>query len=84
MAIVLALLIGPGAGFSMEGIDTSNVTAAEAPSVWSVFAAIVPSNPIAAFASGEMLQVIFYTVVLGIATLMMGMSPSPSWRPAGS
>ncbi len=77
MAIVLALLIGPGAGFSMEGIDTSGVTAAEAPSVWSVFAAIVPANPIAAFASGEMLQVIFYTVILGVATLMMGDTAKP-------
>jgi Na+/H+-dicarboxylate symporter len=37
----------------------------------------VPTNPIAAFASGEMLQVIFYTVVLGIAVLMMGDRSKP-------
>ncbi len=83
MAIVLALLVGPGAGFNMEGIDTSGVTAAEAPSVWSVFAAIVPTNPIAAFASGEMLQVIFYTVILGIATLMMGDAAKPFTEACG-
>ncbi|MEM7711279.1 MAG: dicarboxylate/amino acid:cation symporter [Pseudomonadota bacterium] len=77
MAIVLALLIGPGSGFSMEGIDTSGVTGADAPSVWGVFAAIVPTTPIAAFAEGEMLQVIFYTVLLGVATLMMGDSAKP-------
>ena len=77
VAIALAVIVGPGQGFVMEGIDTTGVEAAEAPTVWSVFAAIVPTNPIAAFASGEMLQVIFYTVVLGIAALMLGASAKP-------
>lgn len=77
LAILLALIIGPGAGFSMEGLDTSGVTGREAPTVWDTFAAIVPTNPVAAFASGEMLQVIFYTVILGVATLMMGDAAKP-------
>jgi Na+/H+-dicarboxylate symporter len=72
IAIILALIVGPGNGFNMEGIDTSGVTGKEAPTVWNVFAAIVPTNPIAAFANGDMLQVIFYTVVLGVAVLMLG------------
>ena len=71
LAIALATLVGPGQGFVMEGIDTSGVEAAAAPTVWEVFAAVVPTNPIAAFASGEMLQVIFYTVLLGVALLML-------------
>ncbi|WP_299817381.1 dicarboxylate/amino acid:cation symporter [uncultured Jannaschia sp.] len=83
MAIILALLIGPGSGFDMEGVDTSGVTGAEAPSVWSTFAAIVPTNPIQAFASGEMLQVIFYTVILGIAALMMGDAAKPFTEACG-
>ena len=77
VAIVLATLIGPGQGFNMEGIDTSGVTGKEAPSVWDVFAGIVPTNPVAAFANGEMLQVIFYTVILGIAVLMLGSRSKP-------
>ena len=52
-AIMLGVLIGPGKGFSMEGVDTSGITAADAPTVWQVFANIVPSNPVAAMASGE-------------------------------
>ncbi|KGJ04467.1 Na+/H+-dicarboxylate symporter [Paracoccus halophilus] len=71
-AILLGLLIGPGEGFVMEGVDTSGVTAAEAPSVWQVFANIVPSNPVAALATGDMLQIIFYVIVVGIAALMLG------------
>lgn len=71
-AIIMGLLIGPGKGFSMEGIDTSGITAAEAPSAWQVLANIVPTNPISAMANGEMLQVIFYVIVVGIAALMLG------------
>lgn len=72
VAIALATLIGPGKGFDMQGLDLNGVTGRDAPSVWDVFAAIVPTNPIAAFANGDMLQVIFYTVVLGVAVLMLG------------
>lgn len=72
VAILLATLVGPGQGFDMEGVDTSGVTGKEAPSVWDVFAGIVPTNPVASFANGDMLQVIFYTVILGVAVLMLG------------
>ncbi len=71
-AILLAKVIGPGAGFDMTGIDTSGVNTKQAPTVWDVFANIVPTNPINAFANGEMLQIIFYVIIIGIATLMLG------------
>ncbi len=74
VAIGIAVLIAPGSGFNMEGVDVGSVSGKEAPSVWSVFAAIVPTNPIAAMASGEMLQIIFYVIVVGIAALMLGES----------
>lgn len=71
-AIVLGLLIGPGKGFVMDGVDASGITAVDAPTAWEVFASIVPANPVAAMANGEMLQIIFYVVVVGIAALMLG------------
>ncbi|MDB6183136.1 dicarboxylate/amino acid:cation symporter [Paracoccus fistulariae] len=77
VAITLALVVGPGVGFNMEGVDVSNVKAAEAPSVWMVFANIVPTNPVAALANGEMLQIIFYVIVVGIAGLMLGEASAP-------
>ncbi|WP_043868180.1 dicarboxylate/amino acid:cation symporter [Celeribacter indicus] len=77
IAILIALLVGPGSGFDMTGIDTTGVEGREAPRVWQVFAAIVPANPVAAFASGEMLQIIFYTILLGIAVLMLGGRSKP-------
>ncbi len=72
LAIFVATIIGPGHGFEMTGVKASVVAAKQAPSVWDVFANIVPTNPIAAFANGAMLQIIFYVIVLGIAVLMLG------------
>jgi Na+/H+-dicarboxylate symporter len=72
LAIALATIIGPGSGFDMSGISVAGLAAKQAPSVWDVFAAIVPTNPIAAFADGKMLQIIFYVIIIGIAALMLG------------
>ena len=72
IAIAIAVVVAPGAGFDMAGVSTTGVTGKAAPSVWDVFAGIVPTNPVAAFANGEMLQIIFYVIVAGIAALMLG------------
>jgi Na+/H+-dicarboxylate symporter len=77
LGIMMALLIGPGQGFTMEGVKATGIAAKAAPSVWDVFASIVPSNPIQAFAEGEMLQIIFYVIVVGVAALMLGKASEP-------
>ncbi|GAA4222947.1 Na+/H+-dicarboxylate symporter [Sagittula marina] len=77
VAILIALVVGPGEGFQIEGADLAGVAAKEAPSVWDTFASIVPRNPVAAYASGEMLQIIFYTIILGVAVLMLGARSTP-------
>lgn len=80
VAIGIASLVGPGAGFNMEGVDTGGIVGKEAPSVWQVFANIVPTNPVAALANGEMLQIIFYVIVLAVAALMLGEISKPFAR----
>jgi Na+/H+-dicarboxylate symporter len=80
VAICIALLVGPGKGFDMAGVDTAGITGAERPSVWEVFASIVPGNPINAFATGDMLQIIFYVIVVGIAAVMLGEQSAPFAR----
>ncbi len=72
MAIGISLIIGPGSGFEMAGVEAGSVAGKEAPSAWNVIADIVPSNPIAAAANGQMLQIIFYVIVLAVAALMLG------------
>ena len=57
---------------SFQGEATSKVVnAAEAPSFADQIIGIVPSNPLAALVSGDMLQVIFFAVMLGIALTFM-------------
>ncbi len=79
-AISLAMLIGPGEGFQLQGVDTSGIQAKEKPPITDVFINIVPTNPIQAFADGKMLQIIFYVILVGIAALMLGKSSVPFIR----
>ncbi len=69
-AISLALLISPGEGVNM----TANTTfeAREAPSLAQVFIDMFPRNPFSAFAKGNMLQVIVFALLFGIAMALSG------------
>ena len=78
IGVGLANLIKPGGMLSQEDRDillssyagnASNTVAnaAEAPSFADQVISIVPTNPVTALASGDMLQVIFFAMMLGIA-----------------
>lgn len=69
-AIFLALIINPGEGVNM----TADVTYAsqEAPSLATVLIEMFPTNPFAAFAEGNMLQVIIFALLFGIAIALSG------------
>lgn len=72
LALVVALLVGPGKGGETAIIENTGFTAKEAPPLTDIFINIVPSNPINAFANGEMLQIIFFVILFSIAMLMSG------------
>lgn len=76
VAITIALSIGelinPGVGLDMESIKMSTATAAEATSVVDTFLNIVPKNPIGSLAEGNMLQIIFFAVLVGIILAKLG------------
>lgn len=71
LALVVAILIAPGKGFEQAASSTS-FTPKPAPPLTEVFINIVPSNPINAFAEGNMLQIIFFVILFAIAMLMTG------------
>jgi Na+/H+-dicarboxylate symporter len=66
----LALLVAPGKGMDAE--TTAAFTAQDAPPLTDVLINIVPTNPIQALASSEMLQIIFFSILLGISIVMVG------------
>jgi Na+/H+-dicarboxylate symporter len=65
LAIVFALMFSPGVGLNMPLANSYQVN--EIPSVTQVFINMFPSNPIDAMAKGEMLQIIIFAVVFGVA-----------------
>ncbi|QYJ75977.1 dicarboxylate/amino acid:cation symporter [Shewanella sp. FJAT-52076] len=64
-ALTVALLLEPGKGVDMTGGGELAITATELPSLMALVVDIVPRNPVAAFMSGNMLQVIFMALLLG-------------------
>ncbi|KZW98525.1 sodium:dicarboxylate symporter [Pseudoalteromonas luteoviolacea] len=70
VAISLALLVSPGSGIDMP--TTSSFDANEAPTLAQVIIGMFPTNPIDAMASGNMLQVIVFALLFGIAMALSG------------
>lgn len=64
-ALLVVLVLDPGKGVDMSSTDGVAITATELPSLMALLIDIVPRNPVAAFMSGNMLQVIFMALMLG-------------------
>lgn len=69
-AMTLALLISPGEGVNL--VAETSFTSREAPSLANVIIQMFPSNPFTAFAQGNMLQVIVFALLFGIAMALSG------------
>ncbi len=65
----MGLLFRPGVGVDLSDTIPREL-AADAPSLGERLMAIIPENPIAALANGDFLAVIFFSLILGIGTLM--------------
>ncbi|MBT0587217.1 dicarboxylate/amino acid:cation symporter [Alteromonas oceanisediminis] len=70
LAMFMALLITPGSG--VERPTDAVFDAKEAPPLSEVFINMFPSNPINSMAEGNMLQIIVFAVLFGIAMAMTG------------
>lgn len=70
LAIAVAVITSPGEGVAMQTDATFDVSAA--PTLAQVFIDIFPSNPIESMASGNMLQVIVFAVLFGLAVALSG------------
>ena len=78
LAVVVALSVGnllnPGVGLDMSAIQTSaaSVETMEATSLTDTILNIIPDNPINSLASGTMLQVIVFALIIGVILAKMG------------
>jgi Na+/H+-dicarboxylate symporter len=78
--ILLASLFGIGDG--IERSSDLEFAAKEPPSLAQVIIDIVPSNPVNAMANGDMLPIIFFSILLGISILMVGDKAKPAIQAA--
>ncbi|NOZ55117.1 MAG: dicarboxylate/amino acid:cation symporter [Gammaproteobacteria bacterium] len=72
LAITVASIVGPGEGFDITKTTDVEFTAPEGPPLTQVIIDLVPSNPVAAYAEGNMLQIIFFTILFAICILIIG------------
>ncbi len=68
IALMLAGVTGPGHGFD-AGKGNAGFSTKEAPPLTQMLADIVPTNPVAAMAEGNMLQVIVFALLFGVAVM---------------
>jgi Na+/H+-dicarboxylate symporter len=69
-AMSMALLIQPGEGFDVS--TAAEYIPKESPGFAQVLIGMFPSNPIASMAEGNMLQIIVFSLLFGVAITMAG------------
>ena len=70
LALLVAIAVDPGRGIDMAA--PSDFTARTSPGLKEVFINIFPTNPLAAMAEGNMLQVIVFAILVGVAINRVG------------
>ena len=73
-AILVANVINPGVGLDMSSIERSEVAIAGKVSLPDTLLNIIPTNPLGALASGDMLPIILFALIVGIILAKLGES----------
>lgn len=69
LALIFAVLVSPGEGGNLQAVE---YIPKESPALKDVLINIFPANPIAAMAEGNMLQIIVFSILFGIAISLAG------------
>lgn len=75
IGLVLAVLLQPGVGIDLSGA-VPQVLQEPVPLTQQMMN-IVPRNPVAALANGDMLAIIFFALIFGVATMVVGEKARP-------
>jgi len=71
IGVVLAYIIKPGKGIVIDGI-ANEINVSELPNIYDTLLDIIPLNIFESFTNGSMLQIIFFSIMLGIAIILLG------------
>lgn len=72
LSLGIAVLIKPGKGISMDSIESAEITLSEPVSFTDTLLNMIPKNPIASMADGDMLPIIIFAVFVGIMAARLG------------
>ena len=81
-ALAVGMIFQPGKGANLAGSVSESVklTSTETPNLFDLVVNIVPSNPVQAFANGDMLQIIFMAILTGLAIQALDSRGGPAIR----
>lgn len=72
IAICVGKVINPGMGLDMSAVQVENTTVGEAKALSDVLLDIIPSNPVEALSTGNMLQIIVFAILVGVILAGLG------------
>ena len=76
MGLIIPRLIHLGRGVQFE-MAASDIEATQFTSILDTLKSLIPSNPVAAFSNGNMLQVLVFAVITGFALISIGEKGEP-------
>lgn len=76
VGLFFGTLFTPGEGMNM--VASAGTEAKQAPSLVSILVGLVPSNPVSAFAEGNVLQIIVFAIALGVSMNLIGEKAAPA------
>lgn len=79
LGLFLPKALGLGKGVTIEMME-SDVAATEFTSLLDTVKNLIPANPIASFANGDMLQVLVFAIIIGITILAVGDKAEPFYK----
>lgn len=76
IGLFLPKMLGLGKGVTIEMME-SNVEATQFTSLLDTVANLIPANPVASFAQGDMLQVLVFAIVIGVTCISLKEKAEP-------
>lgn len=70
IGLVVGIILEPGTGVALDA--AKNMTVTQAPSIVDTLLNIITKNPFSSFANGDILQIIFFAIILGVSINLAG------------
>ncbi len=79
VGLAFAFIVSPGKGLDLD-VTPAEVEVNETEGVVQTLLNIVPENPFAAFTEGNILQIIFFAIFIGLAITLVGKKADPVYN----